>query len=84
MNQFDEETLETGDRLTYIMTKEGKEKLQKIITSTDLIHNSRNVWQTIRKISIDPTTPNHVLSHCKPRCTPTTHQQTKAPGTTSI
>ena len=39
-NPFDEETLETGDRLTDMMTKERKEKWEELITSTDLTHNS--------------------------------------------
>ena len=54
----DEETLETGNRLTDKIRKERKEKWDELITSTDLTHNSRNVWQTIRKTFNDLTTTN--------------------------
>ena len=40
---------------------------EELITSTDLTGNSRKAWQTIRKISNDPTAP-------KPHCLVTANQ----------
>ena len=40
------------------MKDEKKKSWEEIITSTDLRHNSRRTWQTIRKQSNDHTTPN--------------------------
>ena len=56
---FGETTIDTGNTLIYKM-KDGKKKSwEDAITSTDLTHNSRRAWHTIRRLSNDPTTPNH-------------------------
>ena len=47
-NPFAEGTLETGN----------KKRWEEVITSIDLTHNSRKAWQTIKKLSNDPTSPN--------------------------
>ena len=56
-NPFDGSTIDTGNKLTSKMAEENKKRWEELITSTDLTHNSRKAWQTIRKISNDPTTP---------------------------
>ena len=55
---FAEETLETGNKLIDTMKEEKKKRWEEVITSIDLTHNSRKAWQTIKKLSNDPTSPN--------------------------
>ena len=54
-NPFDSMTLDTGNELISKMAAENKRRWEEMITSTDLTGNSRIAWQTIRKISNDPT-----------------------------
>ena len=49
---------ETGNKLIDTMKEEKKKRWEEVITSIDLTHNSRKAWQTIKKISNDPTSPN--------------------------
>ena len=49
------------------MAAENKRRWEEMITSTDLTGNSRKAWQTIRKISNDPTAS-------KPPCLVTANQ----------
>ena len=57
-NPFSEGTLETVNKLIGTMKEEKKEIWEEVITSIDLTHNSRKAWQTIKKLSNDPTSPN--------------------------
>ena len=57
-NPFAEGTLETGNKLIDTMKEEKKKRWEEVITSIDLTHNSRKAWQTIKKLSNDPTSPN--------------------------
>ena len=47
-NPFAEGTLETGN----------KKRWEEVITSIDMTHNSRKAWQSIKKLSNDPTSPS--------------------------
>ena len=66
-NPFVEGTLETGNKLIGTMKEEEKKRWEEVITSIDLAHNSRTAWQTIKKLSNDPTSPN-------PPCLVNSHQ----------
>ena len=57
-NPFAEGTLETGNKLIDTMKEEKKKRWEEVITSIDLTHSSRKAWQTIKKLSNDPTSPN--------------------------
>ena len=58
MDLFVETTIDTRNTLIGKMKDEKKKSWEEVFTSTDLTHNSRRAWQTIRKLSNDPTTPN--------------------------
>ena len=56
---FDDGTIESGNTLIEKMTEEKRKRWEEVITSTNMTHNSRKAWNTIRKLSNYPTTSNH-------------------------
>ena len=59
IDPFGETTIDTGNTLIDKM-KDKKKSWEEVITSTDLTHNSRREWQTIRMLYNDPTTLNPI------------------------
>ena len=70
-NPFCEGTLETGTKLNDTMKEQKRNKWEEVITSTDLTHNSRKAWQTIRKLSNDRTSSD---PPCPVNANPVAHQ----------
>ena len=62
IDPFGETTIDTGNTLIDNMKDEKKKSWEEVITSTDLTHNSRRTWQTIRKLSNDLTTLESSMS----------------------
>ena len=56
---FDDSTIEAGNTLIDKMTEEKRKRWEEVITSNNMTHNSHKVWNTMRKLSNDPTTSNH-------------------------
>ena len=52
---FDDGTMESGNALLDSMIEDKKRRWEEVITSTNMTHNSRQAWKTIRMLSNDPT-----------------------------
>ena len=51
-------TIASGNKLSGKLTEEIKKRWEGVITPTNMTHNSRKSWKTIRKLSNDPTKSN--------------------------
>ena len=58
IEHFGETTIDTRNTLICKMKDEKQKSWEEVITLTDLTHNNRRTWQTIKKLSNDPTIPN--------------------------
>ena len=52
---FDDGVMASGNALLDSIIKEKKRRWEEVITSTNMSHNSRQAWKTIRMLSNDPT-----------------------------
>ena len=55
---FDDVTIESGNTLIDKMTDGKRKRLEELITSTNMTHNSRKAWNTIQNLYNDPTITN--------------------------
>ena len=52
---FNDGTMESGNTLLDSLIEEKKRRWEEVIMSTNMTHNSRQAWKTIRMLSNDPT-----------------------------
>ena len=53
LTMFNDGTIEHGNPLIDKMTEEQRKRWEEVITSTNMAHNNRKAWTTIRKLSND-------------------------------
>ena len=69
VDPFSEDTTSLGEELTASITKEKTERWRELISTTDMTHNSKKAWTTIKKLNSDKkpqrvaaVTPNEVAN----------------------
>ena len=80
---FSENTITLGEDLTASITKEKSERWRELITNTDLTHNSKEAWTTIKKLNaerkpqsrIAAVTPNQVANQLLQNGKPTSKER---------
>ena len=73
---FADSTITIGEELMSAISEERRKAWQTLIESTDMTHNSKKAWSTIRKLCDDPCKPEAALQHhCEPSGTPTPTQR---------
>ena len=55
---FADSTITLGEELMSAISEERRNAWQTLIESTDMAHNSKKAWSTIRKRCDDPRKPN--------------------------
>ena len=62
IDPFSDETLQLGEELTTLLTDERSERWKELITSTDMTHNSKKAWATIKKLNSEKHTLTRVAA----------------------
>ena len=68
---FADSTITLGEELMSAISEERRKAWQTLIESTDMTHNSKKAWSTIRKLCDDPCKPGQ---HCHTTANQVTHQ----------
>ena len=59
---FSEETVQLGDALTSSLAAERTKRWKEMIESTDMTHNSKQAWTTIKKLNTEKKAPSRVAA----------------------
>ena len=59
---FAEETVQLGDALTSSLAAERTKRWKEMIESTDMTHNSKQAWTTIKKLNTEKKAPSRVAA----------------------
>ena len=59
---FSDETLQLGEELTMLLADGRSERWKELVTSTDMTHNSKKAWATIKKLNSEKHTITRVAA----------------------
>ena len=62
IDPFSDETLSLGEELTTLLTDERSKRWKELITSTDMTHNSKKAWATIKRLNSDKHTQSRIAA----------------------
>ena len=62
IDPFSDETLQLGEELTMLLADGRSERWRELVTSTDMTHNSKKAWATIKKLNSEKHTMTRVAA----------------------